>query len=101
MKKYIKFCLLIFVFSLEFSLFAQNLSLLDHAKKDGMTLYWDSLSETGMLEKNGHQFSFRKDEPVAILDSYRIILTDKIILIKIICSIFRRMDLKNLFQNGK
>ena len=80
MKKYFKFCLLLFIFSLEFSLFAQNLSLLDHAKKDGMTLYWDSLSETGMLEKNGHQFSFRKDEPVAILDSYRIILTDAPIL---------------------
>lgn len=59
------------------SLFAANdLSLMDNAKKNGMTLYWDSLSESGMLEKNGHQFTFRKDHNIALLDSSKIILVD-------------------------
>ena len=69
--------LLIMLFSLVSGLFAVNdISLMDTAKKEGITLYWDSLSETGMLEKNGHQITFRKDESLVMLDSVRFELTD-------------------------
>lgn len=58
-------------------LFASNeLPLMENAKKNGMTFYWDSLSESGMLEKNGHQFTFRKDQNVALLDSTRLVIVD-------------------------
>lgn len=58
-------------------LFAANtVSLMDSAKEQGMTLYWDSLSESGLLEKNGHQFTFRKDHAVALLDSEKVVMVD-------------------------
>lgn len=65
------------IFSLISSLFAANdISLMDSAKKEGITLYWDSLSETGMLEKDGHQITFRKDESLVMLDNVRFEVTD-------------------------
>ena len=74
MKKHVLF---IAIFSIVSSLFAVNdISLMDTAKKEGITLYWDSLSETGMLEKNGHQITFRKDESIVMLDNVRFELTD-------------------------
>lgn len=74
MKKHILFFA---IFSIVSSLFAVNdISLMDTAKKEGITFYWDSLSETGMLEKNGHQITFRKDESVVMLDNVRFELTD-------------------------
>lgn len=68
-----------FIFSFIFvcRLFAaEEISLIDSAKTHGMTFYWDSLSETGMLEKDGHQFSFRKEEIIAVLDNSKIIMVD-------------------------
>ena len=78
MKRKINFT---FIFTLLFclgsQLFAANtISLMDNAKEKGITFYWDSLAETGMLEKNGHQITFRKDEQIVVLDSVRISLTD-------------------------
>ena len=74
MKKHVLF---IAIFSIVSVLFAVNdISLMDTAKKEGITLYWDSLSETGMLEKNGHQITFRKDENIVMLDNVRFELTD-------------------------
>ena len=74
MKKHVLF---IAIFSIVSALFAVNdISLMDTAKKEGITLYWDSLSETGMLEKNGHQITFRKDENIVMLDNVRFELTD-------------------------
>jgi len=59
------------------SLFAANdIALLDKCKNSGMTIYWDSLSETGMIEKNGHQLSFRNGERMVLLDSIRMMITD-------------------------
>lgn len=58
-------------------LFAANdIALLDSAKTRGMIIYWDSLSESGMIEKNGHQLSFRNGEQIVLLDSYRMMITD-------------------------
>ena len=69
--------LLLVLFSAVSTLFAANdISLMDKAKSEGITLYWDSLSETGMLEKNGHQISFRKNEEILILDNAAMIISD-------------------------
>ncbi len=58
-------------------LFASNdIDLLETGKKSGMTIYWDSLSESGMIEKNGHQLSFRNGEGIVLLDSLRMMITD-------------------------
>ena len=58
-------------------LYAVNdISLMDKSKESGITYYWDSLAETGMLEKNGHQITFRKNEQIVILDSVRMSITD-------------------------
>ena len=74
-KKRIAFVILL-IFSI-FNIYAKNtISLVDKAKKEGMTVYWDSLSETGILEKNGHQLTFRKDQQVVVLDSMRLMVTD-------------------------
>ena len=72
-----KYPLLLIILSLVSTLFAVNdISLMDKAKQEGITLYWDSLSETGMLEKDGHQITFRKDESIVMLDSVRFEVTD-------------------------
>ena len=55
---------------------ANDIDLLDKAKKNGMTIYWDSLSESGMIEKNGHQLSFRNGEKMVLLDSIRMMITE-------------------------
>ena len=68
---------LLVILSLVSSLFAVNdISLMDKAKQEGITLYWDSLSETGMLEKDGHQITFRNNESIVMLDSVRFEVTD-------------------------
>lgn len=72
-----KFSVLLCIFSFSFSLFAANdISLMASAKEQGMILYWDSLSETGMLEKNGHQISFRKNEDLLVIDNQHMMVTD-------------------------
>ena len=74
MKKHV---ILLLIFSIVSSLFAVNdVSLMDKAKTEGITLYWDSLSETGMLEKNGHQITFRNNESIVMLDNVRFEITD-------------------------
>ncbi len=69
--------LLITSIFLSTSLFAVNdIDLLETGKKSGMTIYWDSLSESGMIEKNGHQLTFRNGEKMVLLDSMLMIITD-------------------------
>lgn len=55
---------------------ANDISLIDKTKTNGMSLYWDSLSECGILEKNGHQLSFRNGEDIVLLDSLRMMTTE-------------------------
>ena len=70
LKKIISLICLVFISA---GLFAVNdIALLERSKNSGMTIYWDSLSETGMIEKNGHQLSFRNGERMVLLDSIRI-----------------------------
>ena len=65
------------VFALTFFVNAENnLSLIDKAAASGMIFYWDTLSESGILEKGGHQLSFRIDEPLMMLDSTALVIVD-------------------------
>ena len=74
LKRFISVTSLIFICTMLFA--ANDIALLDKCKNSGMTIYWDSLSETGMIEKNGHQLSFRNGEGMILLDSIRIMITD-------------------------
>ncbi len=64
-------------FALTFFVNAENNhSLIDKAAASGMIFYWDTLSESGILEKGGHQLSFRIDEPLMMLDSTALVIVD-------------------------
>ena len=54
----------------------QGISLVEKASSRGISLYWDPLSETGMLEKNGHHISFRAGQDYVIQD-YQSFLDEK------------------------
>ena len=75
MKK-ILYPLIVFIMFSNFIFANNDVFLQNAAKEDGMTFYWDSLSETGILEKNGHQLSFRKNEEIVLLDNLRMAITD-------------------------
>lgn len=65
------------IFALTFFVNAENnLSLIDKAAASGMIFYWDTLSESGILEKGGHQLSFRIDDPLMMLDSTALVIVD-------------------------
>lgn len=55
---------------------ANDVSLLEKAKTLGATIYYDSLSESGIIEKNGRQLSFRNGENIVILDNSKMAITD-------------------------
>ena len=62
------------------SLFSEEYLLNEKAQKAGMTLYWDTFSSSGIIEKNGHQISFQAENPLCILDSSALIITDAPVL---------------------
>lgn len=71
--------LTLFLTAFFFSLgaFAQNTeNLITSAEKTGAQVYWDSLSGAGLLEKNGHQISFRAGDNFVLQDYKTIALTD-------------------------
>src|SRR5574344_812176 len=45
-----------------------KLNLVEQAEKAGMTLYWDPLAGSGIIEKNGHQISFRAGDSIVLQD---------------------------------
>lgn len=53
-----------------------NLNLLKETKKTGTQVYWDSLSGTGLLEKNGHQISFRVGDSFVLKDYKTVAVAD-------------------------
>lgn len=80
MKKTFLFTILFFS---AFTLFAQktnphepNVEFTKKAEENGMTLYWDPLAENGIIEKNGHQISFRVNDRIILKDYDQISLTD-------------------------
>lgn len=70
-----KLTVLLFLFAASFAC-AQSLNLVDEAAKSGMTVYWDSLSGAGILEKNGHQISFKTGDNFILEDYTKIVFTD-------------------------
>lgn len=60
-----------------FAVYAANdISLMEKSKTNGMTIYYDSLSQSGIIEKNGHQLTFRMGEQIVLLDSLQMMITD-------------------------
>ncbi len=66
------------IFSLIIRAFADSasLNLISESEKLGATVYWDSLSGSGLLEKNGHQVSFRAGDGFVLQDYKKLALTD-------------------------
>ncbi len=58
----------------------QTVNLLQAADKQGMTVYWDTLSSTGLIEKNSHQISFRINDPFMLQDYTKLVVTDAPVL---------------------
>lgn len=75
-KKHKIFSVLFFIFLVPLSAQKKMLNLLEESSKSGITVYWDSLSESGILEKNGHQVSFRKGDGFILEDYKKLVLTD-------------------------
>lgn len=73
-------CFLIFFAFFCVPLFAGQHLLNEKAAESGMTLYWDTLSASGIIEKNGHQISFQAENPLCMLDSSSLIITDAPVL---------------------
>ncbi len=46
------------------------IDLTENAQKTGMTFYWDPFTQSGLLEKNGHQVSFRNGDGF-VLEDYK------------------------------
>ena len=71
---------IIFIFSLFVLSFAaycaETVNLIDNAKKAGITVYWDSMSKSGILEKNGRQLSFQADQNIVLEDCKKLALWD-------------------------
>ncbi len=65
---------LLSIFLLE-NIFAQNpgeINLVSECDKYGIDLYWDPLTQSGILEKRGHQISFHIDEDFSLYDYKKI-----------------------------
>ena len=55
---------------------AASKNIVTVADSNGMTLYWDALSGSGVLEKNGHHVSFRVGDRMLLLDYSAVRLSD-------------------------
>lgn len=64
------------VFAEKSSSHTAAINLIDHAQKNGMTIYWDPLAENGIIEKNGHQISFHSGDEIVLQDFTTLALTD-------------------------
>ncbi len=47
---------------------SSKIDLVEQSEKNGITLYWDTLSSSGVMEKNGHQISFRAGDGFVLRD---------------------------------
>ncbi len=50
------------------NLFAGDILLSSFARENGATLYWDTLTNSGLLQKNGHSAGFQLDDQLMIID---------------------------------
>lgn len=64
------------VFAQEKSIHETDVDFLKEAESRGMTVYWDPLAENGVVEKNGHQISFRANDSIILKDYSLMGITD-------------------------
>ena len=75
--KGLRLCLVIVSLIFFFTpLFAASVELATAADQTGASLYWDPLSGSGILEKNGHQISFRVGEQLVLLNYSKLAIVD-------------------------
>ena len=53
-----------------------SIQLLKNVQENAIVFYWDTLSSTGILEKNGHQISFRAGDNLLVMDGSLLVLSD-------------------------
>lgn len=76
LSKFLEIPLFVIFFSFG-GLYAENtLELNSQTQKNGITLYWDTLSESGIMEKNGHQISFRVSDGFILQDYKKLAAVD-------------------------
>ena len=68
-------CLVIVFFCFS-PFFAQTVDLTAAVEQLGADLYWDPLSGSGILEKNGHQISFRVGEQLILMNYTKLAIID-------------------------
>ncbi|MCR5724769.1 MAG: N-acetylmuramoyl-L-alanine amidase [Treponema sp.] len=76
MKRFYAVLLLLLAVCMQSFCAESSLNLLEAAEKAGAQVFWDSLSGTGMLEKNGHQISFRAGDSFVLHDYKLLALCD-------------------------
>lgn len=57
-----------------------DVGLLAESSRLGITVFWDALTGSGMMEKSGHQISFRADDPFVLRDFRQMSLSDAPVL---------------------
>jgi len=76
------------------------IDLSENAQKAGMTFYWDPFTMSGILEKNGHQVSFRNGDSFVLQDYKKIMQQDAPVVnngtVLVSQSFFKSID--NYFQ---
>ena len=55
---------------------ANSVNLLAESNKIGVSVLWDSLSNSGILEKAGHQISFHAGDPFVLHDFSKLVVSD-------------------------
>jgi N-acetylmuramoyl-L-alanine amidase len=53
-----------------------SVNLVKEAQKAGASFFWDPLSGSGIIEKNGHSLSFREGDRIAMIDNSLLVVTD-------------------------
>ncbi|MDR1785439.1 MAG: N-acetylmuramoyl-L-alanine amidase, partial [Spirochaetaceae bacterium] len=51
-------------------------NLLSEVEKAGAAFFWDPLSASGVIEKNGHSFTFREGSSAAVFDNRLLVFVD-------------------------
>lgn len=66
-------------FGMSLTCFATSQSqvdLIEETKKQGITFYWDSLSNSGILEKNGQHIVFKTEQNFLLQNSSKLVYSD-------------------------
>ncbi len=53
-----------------------QVDLIEETKKQGITFYWDSLSNSGILEKNGQHIVFKTEQNFLLQNSSKLVYSD-------------------------